>query len=41
MLISYFWLKKEQNYIAIKGIRNLYRQEKETKPIKDTLLRDI
>ena len=36
-----FRLKREQNYIAIKDIRNLFRQEKETKTIKDRMLRDI
>ena len=30
-----FRLKKELNYTAIKGIRNLFRKEKETKAIKD------
>ena len=32
-----FRLKKELNYIAIKDMRNLFRQVKETKAIKDTL----
>ena len=36
-----FGLKKEQNYTAIKGIRNLFRQEKETKAIKVRILRSI
>ena len=35
-------MKKEKKYTAIKDIRNLFRQEKETKAIKDILiLRDI
>ena len=34
-------LKKEQNYTAIKGVRNLFKLEKETKAIKDIILRDI
>ena len=33
--------KKRHNYTAIKDIRNLFRQEKETKTIKDRILRDI
>ena len=33
--------KKEVNYTVIKDIRNLFRQEKETKAIKDRILRDI
>ena len=36
-----FRLRKEQNYNAIKNIRNLHSQEKETKAIKDRILRDI
>ena len=36
-----FRVKKEQNYTAIKDIWNLVRQEKETKSIKDRILRDI
>ena len=36
-----FRLKKGQNYTLIKGIRNLFRQGKETKAIKDRILRDI
>ena len=36
-----FILKKEQDYTAMRDIRNLFRQEKETKAIKDRLLRDI
>ena len=35
---NYFRLKKEPNYSSIKGIRNLFRQEKETKAIKDIIL---
>ena len=31
----------EQKYTAIKVIRNLFRLEKETKAIKDKILRDI
>ena len=31
----------ELNYTAIKDIRNLFRQEIETKVIKDRILRDI
>ena len=33
--------KKELNYTAVKDIRNLFRLEKETKVIKDRILRDI
>ena len=36
-----FRIKKEQNCSAIKGIRILFRREKETKAIKDRILRDI
>ena len=36
-----FILYKEQDYTAMRDIRNLFRQEKETKAIKDRLLRDI
>ena len=36
-----FRLKKEQNYTSIKDIRYLFTQEKETKAIKDRILRDI
>ena len=32
---------KELNYTAIKDIRSLFRLEKETKVIKDRILRDI
>ena len=35
-----FRLKKEQNYTAIKGIKNLFRQETETKALK-TEYKDI
>ena len=35
---SFFRLKKELNYTAIKYIRNIFRQEKETKAIKDKIL---
>ena len=34
-------LKKEQNFTAIKDIRNLFRQEIETKAIKHRIPRDI
>ena len=34
-----FRLKKEINYTAIKVIRNFFRQEKETKTIKDNTKR--
>ena len=34
-------LRKALNYTAIKDIRNLFRLEKETKAIKDRILRDI
>ena len=33
--------KKELNYTAIKDIRTLFGLEKETKAIKDRILRDI
>ena len=36
-----FRLKNKQNYTAIKGIRNLFRQEKEIEAIKDRTLTDI
>ena len=36
-----FRLKKEQNYTAAKDIRNLFRQVKESKTIKERILRDI
>ena len=36
-----FRLKKKLNYTAIKDKRNIFRQEKETKAIKDRILRDI
>ena len=39
--INLFRLKIEHNYTAVKDIRNLLRQEKETKAIKDRILRDI
>ena len=38
---NFFSLKKEQNCTAVKDIRNLFRQEKETKAIKDRILRYI
>ena len=34
-------LKKEQNYTAIKDIRNIIRQKKETRVTKDSILWDI
>ena len=40
-LRNLFRLKKEQNYTPTKGIRNFFRVEKETKAIKDSILRDI
>ena len=36
-----FRLKRELHYTAIKDIRNFFRGEKETKTIKDIILRDI
>ena len=36
-----FKLKKEQNCTAVQDIRNSFRQEKETKAIKDKILRHI
>ena len=36
-----FRLRNEQNYNASKDIRDLYSQEKETKVIKDRILRDV
>ena len=36
-----FRLKKELNYTAVKDVSNLFRREKETKAIKDRILRDI
>ena len=38
---NHFRLRKEIDYTAIKDIRNLYRLEKDTKAIKDRVLRDI
>ena len=38
---NHFRLEKKLNYTAINGIRNPYRQEKETKVIKDIILRNI
>ena len=40
-ITNIFRLKKELNYSAIKDIRNLFKQERETKTIKDRILRDI
>ena len=37
----FFRLKKEPNYTAIKDIISISRQEKETKAIKNRILRDI
>ena len=34
-------LEKELGYTAVKDIRNLFRLEKQTKAIKDRVLRDI
>ena len=34
-------VNKELNYTAIKNIINLFRQERETKAIKDRIFRDI
>ena len=36
-----FSLKNKLNYTAIKDVRNLLKQEKETKAIKDRILSDI
>ena len=36
-----FSLKNKLNYTAIKNVRNLFKQEKETKAIKDRILSDI
>ena len=36
-----FRLKKELNYTTIKDMRSLFRLEKETKAIKNRILRDI
>ena len=36
-----FRLKQEQNYTAIKDIRSLSRPEKESKAIKDRILKEI
>ena len=36
-----FRLKTELNYTLIKDTRNLFRQEKKTRPIKDRILRGI
>ena len=36
-----FRLKNALNYTAIKDIRNFFRVQKETKAIKDRILRDI
>ena len=38
---NHFRLKKDQNYTAIKDQQNLFKLEKETKAIKDRILRDI
>ena len=38
---KYFETQKEQNYPAIKDIKNIFKLEKETKAIKDIILRDI
>ena len=36
-----FRLKKKLNYTGIKDIRNIFRREKETKAIKDRILREV
>ena len=36
-----FRLKNEQNYTSVKDVGNLFRQEKETKAIKDRIQKDI
>ena len=36
-----FWIRKELNYTAIKDIKSRFRLEKETKAIKDRIIRDI
>ena len=36
-----FRLTKKVNYTAVKDIRNLFRQRKETKAIKDRIIRYI
>ena len=38
---NHFRLKKDQNYTAIKDKQNLFKLEKETKAIKDSILGDI
>ena len=38
---NFFRLKKQLNYTAINDIRNLFRPGKETKAVKDRILRDI
>ena len=40
-LRNLFRLIEEQNYTAVKEIKILFRQEIETKPLKDRILRDI
>ena len=40
-IINLFRLKRELNYTAIKGLRNLFRPEKGNKGIKDRIIRDI
>ena len=39
-IINLFRLKSELNYTAIKDTRDLFRLEKETKAIKDRMIRD-
>ena len=39
--INFFRLKKEQNYTAVKDIRNHFTLEKETKAIKGRIFREI
>ena len=36
-----FRLKKEQNYIAVKDVRNIFSLKKEIKGIKDIVLSNI
>ena len=38
---NFLRLKKQLNYTAINDIRNLFRPGKETKAVKDRILRDI
>ena len=38
---KFFRQKKKINYTTVEGIRNLFILEKETKAVKDIILRDI